>query len=127
MTEQRGILWGVVLTPLKVERFFPCGQPHHITLKYDVERDRYADWLGSEFMAAIQKECWNHEVQALRVQVPKTISCKENPHITVSWADGAAPVASNWMLAGEHNERAIAHPLIVCRIEFQAFKGACKP
>ena len=114
----KGILWGVLITPINVERRYPCGEPHHITLQYGVEKSRWAKFLGKEFEAHAILEAWNSRIQAVVIQLPDFIPCSNtNPHISVSWEQGIKPVESNAMLAGKHDCKKISKKLKF-KIEF---------
>lgn len=99
----KGIVWAVVQKPIEVKKFFPNGEPHHITLQYGVERDNCFLVGSAEFDAIATAICWNEKIQAILVRLPWWVPCcNEHPHISVSWCDGVAPVASNEMLKGPH-------------------------
>jgi hypothetical protein len=136
----RGILWAVLVQPeqLEIDRRYPCGDPHHITLKYDVELGRIEalNCLGTEFDAIVWAEAANNRIQALQVKVPGFIP-SENPfpHITVSYIEGVEPCESNQMLADYASNPALKamaeargqirffdkSRIVKCRIEFQEF------
>jgi hypothetical protein len=91
----RGILWAVLRSPLAVLPIFDQGQPHHITLFYDVDKTQYKHLISTEFEATAIANLWNNDIQALSMLMPDNIPHKTNPHITVSYRDGIAPAASN--------------------------------
>lgn len=95
----KGILWAVLLSPLSVEKKYVVGEPHHITLQFGVERDKWEEYIGRQIDAYIEYEAWDDDIQALKVRIPSDIPCQNaNPHISVSWRDGISPVRSNDML-----------------------------
>lgn len=115
----QGILWAVITKPVTINRRFPVGEPHHITLRFGVEREDVQQYEGREFVAYIIEECWNEKIQALKVILPTSIPHDSDriPHITVSRADGVEPVESNLMLDQCHQSQKF-ELFIPCRIEF---------
>ncbi|MFM6255321.1 MAG: hypothetical protein ACKPEQ_40365 [Dolichospermum sp.] len=104
----KGILWAVLLSPLDIPKRYPNGSPHHITLKYGVEREDYFHWEGWKFSTKTRFEAWNGNIQAVVVDHPDIGDIKvKNPHITVSWCDGIKPVESNAMLQAKFDSRII--------------------
>jgi hypothetical protein len=91
----KGILWAVLRSPLEVLPIFEKGQPHHITLFYDVDKTQYQHLINTEFEATAIANLWNKDIQAIAMLMPDNIPHKSNPHITVSYRDGIAPSASN--------------------------------
>ena len=120
MTTQ-GILWAVLQNPGPLAAITPryeMVQCHHITLQYGVEREPWQLWIGQEFAAIATAECWNEQVQALRVLLPATIPCINlHPHLTVSHRVDVEPKTANHMLVTQHTVRSIWLVLPV-RIEF---------
>jgi hypothetical protein len=99
----KGILWGVVQEPVNVAPRYPVGQPHHITLRYGVDRDDWNHLEGLEIEAIALYEAWNNRIQAIAVKLPAYIPCQNRyPHISVSWKTGVAPVESNLMLSTKY-------------------------
>ncbi len=69
----QGILWAIVqnLDLLsKVPPRFEMVQCHHITLQYGAELEAWSYLVGYEFEAIATSECWNNQIQALRVTLP---------------------------------------------------------
>lgn len=65
----RGICWARLLEPIE-GKLYEKGNPHHITLFYDVEFEEYEHLIGIEFEAHIIAECYNSAIQALLVELP---------------------------------------------------------
>ncbi|MGG6262836.1 hypothetical protein ACQ4M3_20705 [Leptolyngbya sp. AN03gr2] len=117
----KGILWGVLMQPVSIRHRFSEGHPHHIILPYNVSRETHLLLEGMKFSAIAWAECWNSQIQAVRVTLPDTVPCnKLHPHITISYQRGISPSFSNQMLASEHHTNIWEIPLkITCQIEFQ--------
>jgi hypothetical protein len=97
----KGILWAELRSPLAIGCVHPNGKPHHVTLKYDIEAENCPPWLGFSFMGVAVEHVWNDKAQALLIELPgwvEELCSNQCPHLTVSWADGFAPAASNVML-----------------------------
>lgn len=103
----KGILWAVLQEPIAVPPLYPCGSPHHITLFYDVAETDWQHLIGKEFEATAIANIYNKDIQAIAVLMPDDIPHKANPHITVSYREGIAPVASNELLVND-SDRVIA-------------------
>ncbi|MBD1864169.1 MULTISPECIES: hypothetical protein [Trichocoleus] len=115
----KGNLQAVLQTPLLVQPLYSNGKPHHVTLQYKVERKAWKHLEGREFEVVTTHLCWNDRIEAIAVQLPEWVPCcNKHPHITVSWIDGAAPVESNRMLAGQHNALEF-NTRVSVRIEFK--------
>jgi len=109
ISSTKGILWAVLQAPLGVKPLYSNGSPHHITLQYGVRREGWAQWIGTRFTARAVAVCHNDRVQAVAFTMPSNVPCQnDNPHVTVSWVQGAAPVESNAMLAGTHHRQPLA-------------------
>ena len=121
----KGILWAVLLSPLDIPKRYPNGEPHHITLKYGVEREDWKHWEGWRFSTKTRFEAWNGNIQAVAMNHPnlgEDIDSEiKNPHITISWCDGIKPVESNAMLEGKFDSRIIIKSLDF-QIEFKEWK-----
>ncbi|MFM6872498.1 MAG: hypothetical protein ACKPKQ_21320 [Dolichospermum sp.] len=116
----KGILWAVLLSHLDIPKRYPNGSPHHITLKYGVERKDWEHWEGWKFSTKTSFEDWKVNIQAVSINHPylgEDIKIK-SPHITVSWCDGIKPVESNAMLENSFDSRIIITSLDFC-IEFK--------
>jgi hypothetical protein len=104
----KGILWGVIQSPLTITKRYPYGTPHHVTLQFGVEREDWIDWEGKVFLASTLYEAWNGKIQAVALKLPKDIPCQiQTPHISISWCDGIKPYESNTMLASEFDSQII--------------------
>ncbi|ATW59393.1 hypothetical protein Cl131_gp125 [Aphanizomenon phage vB_AphaS-CL131] len=104
----KGILWGVIQSPLTIPKRYPYGTPHHITLQFGVEREDWKHLEGVEFQASTLYEAWNSKIQAMTVRIPPSIPCQiKTPHISISWRDGVKPYESNLMLASEFDSQII--------------------
>ena len=107
----KGILWAVLLQDPPVSRLYSEGSPHHITLQYDVEKADWERYIGRLITVQCTALCSNERIQALKVKLPwLSVPCaNRNPHITVSWIEGASPVESNQMLV---------NPTVIERVNF---------
>lgn len=114
----RGILWGVIQSPLIISPLYPVGSPHHTTLQFGVGRQDWKEWENLEFQATTLYEAWNGKIQAVAIQLPDHIPCANKyPHISVSWQSGVSPVKSNLMLASKFDYRLIVQS-VKMKIEF---------
>ena len=122
----RGIFW--LSLP---QQGSPVGLIHsnparhfHVTLQFGVDlTPAIQDMLGEEVEVVAVADCSNDRVQALRVILPDEVAqlcSNEHPHMTISTVDGAKPVESNDMLAGEHSCTEVNIPLTL-RFEFFQF------
>lgn len=115
-----GILQAVIIDPmsLPITPLYQEGTPHHVTLSYGGDRASVSHLIGLPVTVGAIEHCHNEEIQAIRVVLPSWLHCQNpNPHITVSWVPGSAPVRSNAMLAGEHESEAVSYP-VHCIIEW---------
>lgn len=114
----RGILWGVIQTPLIISPLYPVGSPHHTTLQFGVVRQDWKEWENLEFQATTLYEAWNGKIQAVAIQLPDHIPCRQNnPHISVSWCKGIKPYESNLMLSSKFDYRLFKQS-VKLKIEF---------
>jgi hypothetical protein len=114
----KGILWGVIQTPLVITPRYPTGSPHHCTLQFGVEYQNWKQWEGVEFQATTLYEAWDGNIQAVAIQLPDYIPCQnKHPHISVSWCKGISPVRSNTMLASKFEYKLLRQP-VTLKIEF---------
>lgn len=97
----KGILWAVLQEPIAVLPIFDHGCPHHITLFFNVDKAQYQHLIGTELEATAIANIWNKDIQAIAVLMPEGIPHKPNPHISVSWREGIAPMASNELLVND--------------------------
>lgn len=119
-----GILWLTPLSSLAVSARYTNTQQQHVTLAYGCDRANYEHLIGLPVSISLLSECWNDEVQAISVVLPAWVPCKNlQPHITVSWADGSAPVKANLMLEGDHQKSAVSSEMLECMIEFIEWKS----
>jgi len=117
----KGILWAVLQEPIAVPPTYRCGSPHHITLFYGVEKEKYQHLIDTEFNTFSIANCWNNDIQALLCDIPSRIPHKANPHITVSYREGIKPSASNAILIGDHHSDPLVMSLKL-KIEFFEFE-----
>lgn len=118
----KGILWAVLTQPIQVTRRFSVGEPHHITLAFGASLDDWQHLVGRQFQATAIAEAWNEKIQAIQVALPNWVHCQNaHPHISVSWAEGVTPVASNAMLESVHQFRPMSL-VLDCRIEFYPWR-----
>jgi len=117
----QGILWAIIQNIDSVSKVLPrfeVVQCHHITLQYGVELKAWSYLVGYEFEAIATEECWNDQIQALRVPLPPTIPCiNSHPHITISHRADVEPQQANDMLASSHQSTPI-QLIVPVRIEF---------
>ena len=113
----KGILWGVIQSPLIITPRYSQGQPHHTTLQFGVDRQDWKEWEGLEFEATALYEAWNSKIQAVAVKLPDIPCQNRHPHISVSWQSGVSPVESNLMLASKFNYQ-LTGQIIKLKIEF---------
>jgi hypothetical protein len=118
MTNGIGILWGVIQSPLIISPLYPVGSPHHTTLQFGVVRQDWKEWENLEFQATTLYEAWNGNIQAVAIQLPDHIPCRQNnPHISVSWCKGIKPYESNLMLSSKFDYRLFKQS-VKMKIEF---------
>ncbi len=101
----------------------------HVTLAYGVEAAEYErahpgtlGWTGTIRVSGCAAD---DRVQAAVVDLTGTplVSSNAHPHITISAADGVAPVESNRLLAAEHTMERLEPPLdIAVRVVFLPFR-----
>jgi hypothetical protein len=114
----KGILWGVIQSPLIIPSRYSQGQPHHVTLQFGVDCDDWKQWEGLELQTTALYEAWNGNIQAVAVKLPDYIPCANKyPHISVSWRSKVSPVESNLMLASKFNYQLLSQS-IKLKIEF---------
>lgn len=116
----KGILWGVIQSPISTRSRYSCGKPHHITLQYGVSREDWQHLEGVEFDAISLLEGWDGQIQAIRTHLPEEIAgiCQNKyPHISVSWQKGISPVRSNLMFASSYRYE-LMNEVIKLKIEF---------
>lgn len=120
----KGILWGVVQSPISITPRYSLGKPHHITLQHGVNREDWQHLEGIEFEAIAKLEAWDGQIQAIRTHLPEDISdiCQNKyPHISVSWQKGVSPVCSNLMFATSYTYE-LMDEVVKLKIEFLEFK-----
>jgi hypothetical protein len=106
----------------------------HVTLQFGVElTPEIESFLGQQVEVQVVANCFNSKIQALKVELPSSASvdnlsevdlramCRNaQPHLTLSMAEGAKPVESNDMFAGEHDCTPVSFPLML-QFDFFAF------
>jgi hypothetical protein len=102
----KGILWlGLVNQVSPVTPNYDPVKHFHVTLQYNVESSQFKNLIGKRYTIRVLEDCWNHEIQALRVELPSEIAdlCNNaNPHMTISHRPGIAPKMSNDMLQSDN-------------------------
>lgn len=97
-----GILWLVPTAPIDIAPRFKNTKSPAVTLLYGVEQSDWISLIGLRASTIIWAECWNHEIQVLRVMLQNWLPRHTaNPYVAISWADHSAPVRSNVMLNGQ--------------------------
>lgn len=125
--DPKGILW-ISLDDQRppVNPRFPTRASHfHVTLKFNCRKGDFKELHGKCVKISVDSECYDDRVQALSVSLPEDIVpfCdNENPHITISMADGVNPVDSNRMLSSDHLFKQV-NLTFSGVIEFKHFKG----
>jgi hypothetical protein len=61
----KGILWGVIQSPLIIPSRYSQSQPHHVTLQFRVDCDDWKQWEGLELQTTALYEAWNGNIQAV--------------------------------------------------------------
>lgn len=87
-----GLLWAVPIAPLAIEHRYKNTQTPHVTLAYGAEKEAYQHLIGAKITAIAISQRWNAEIEAIEVALPKLSLVVPNPHVTLSWVDGSAPV-----------------------------------
>lgn len=101
----KGILWAVPTRQLSCpdpqHPIHPEGSSlHHVTLQFGVERFDWEWLIGCEIDCKILGRAWDERADALVVRLPHNIPCQNrHPHLTISWAEGAAPRDFNQILS----------------------------
>jgi len=104
----------VIVQPLYPNR----ADVPHVTLAYGCDRGTYEKVIGLPVTLGITAHAWNGEVQALRCVLPTWLHCQVGePHLTLSWVNGSAPVKASLMLENEHQEEEM-QLAVHCMIEF---------
>jgi len=77
--------------PLVIQKRFEHGEPHHVTLQYDVEKSAVEHLIGKRFIARLTKLRQDDRAQAFRVVLPADIAPLWKgdtiPHLTVSYKE----------------------------------------
>lgn len=114
----KGILWGVLDAASHAQLShavpprFQTVYCHHTTLFYNVELADHANLLNRQFMAIATYQCWDADVQAVRLTLPPGIPCGiQYPHVTISTAPDIPPARANRMLLGLHRSQPVNLPL----------------
>ena len=120
----KGILWLTIpdqTSPIK--RIYSPAQHLHITLKFNVSLDSVKRYLNKDVTVELLENCWNKEIQAIKVKLPsnwESLCNNKIPHITISHKNGVKPFKSNEMLESEH-ESAKLNQKIKLKSEFYMF------
>jgi hypothetical protein len=123
---QKGIFWLTLpdQNPPVPSKFNNVARHFHVTLQFGVELTlEIREMLGKTVEATAVANCYNNQIQALRVSLPeevRQICNNENPHMTISMADGVKPVESNNMLKGDCTEIPLSIPINL-RFDFFLF------
>lgn len=129
----KGILWLTIPSQsLPVDAIYKPAKHLHVTLQFDTEFDRWKKLIGKTVNVELIANCWNDEIQAIRVKLPsyyKRICQNKEPHITVSHLENVAPFKSNEMLNSDHEETLINQRIqaVVEFFEFKQKKSEDKP
>jgi hypothetical protein len=72
---------------------------HHVTLEYGVIVQKHQSLIGTKFSAKLHGYAYGPKADCLLVELPPEIPyCGVQPHITLSWPAGSAPVQARRML-----------------------------
>lgn len=118
----KGILWLSLLdqkSPIK--QLYGSPKHFHVTIQFDVTIQSVAKHLGKDVTVELIENCWNDEIQAVKVKLPSQWSslCKnKNPHMTLSHKSGVAPKLSNTMLEGSHESEVLKNKTLRLRSRF---------
>jgi len=109
LEDKTGMFVSAVLTPESRSRLLAMVPPyhpnvyaHHVTLAHNPEPEvleRYRSLEGQRIRVPVTAVCTDDKGQAVLVGAD---SENEYPHITISCAEGVAPVYSNELLAAQH-------------------------
>lgn len=120
----KGILWLTIPDQVSpVKKLYSPAKHLHVTLKFDVTLDSVKRFLDKEVTVELIENCWNDEIQAVKVKLPSTYEslCKnKHPHITISHKAGVKPFKSNKMLESDHKSDKLKER-IKMRTEFYMF------
>ena len=120
----KGILWLTIpdqVSPIK--RLYSPAQHLHVTLKFNVTLDSIKRYLDEEVTVELLENCWNKDIQAIKVKLPSSWASVCNnkiPHMTISHKNGVKPFKSNEMLEGLHESEKINKKLKL-KSEFYMF------
>ncbi|MEK7605548.1 MAG: hypothetical protein AAB478_03420 [Patescibacteria group bacterium] len=114
----KGILWIVLIEESKqklletVPAKYPVLFANHITLFYDVELT--GEWKGlveKRIELSLKTHCYDHQIQAVTVDIGDLPCQNLFPHITISAQEGIKPFISNAMLQGVHSSQYVKESL----------------
>lgn len=120
----KGILWLTIpdqTSPIK--RKYNPAQHLHVTLKFNVTLESVKMYLGETVRVELLENCWNNEIQAVKIKLPGRFQSASNnkiPHITISHKPGIKPFKSNQMFEGEHESENLKQSLNL-KSEFYMF------
>ena len=120
----QGILWITVNRNDLPAGRYTDAKHHHVTLKFNVDRDDVANLIGKKVTLYCSDVCWDDNIEAIPVIMLSEwagICQNQHPHITLSHREGIKPVQSNTMLAGDH-EKNVLGIVIEGVTEFFEFK-----
>lgn len=88
----------------------------HVTLVYMPTDEQLSLFsLGADLLVMVESIAFDGKGQAVLIKTPRDILCKnENPHITISCAEGVKPVYSNELL--KKGSLKLAHPLFLSAV-----------
>lgn len=122
---KKGILWLTLpnqITPVK--QIYSPANHLHVTIKFDVPLESVAKYLGKNLSVELVENCWNFEIQAVKVRLPSywsTLCTNKQPHITISHRPGVKPFKSNEMLNGFHESEVLRNKTLTLRSRFLMF------
>jgi hypothetical protein len=120
----KGILWLTIpdqSSPVKPR--YNQAQHLHVTLKFNVTLESVKKYLDAEVRVKLVEDCWNDEIQAIKVELPgkyNTLCNNKHPHITISHKRGIKPFKSNEMLDETYQSEKI-NKFLKLRVEFYPF------
>lgn len=102
----KGILWLTLENQVSpVKKLYNPAKHLHVTIKFDVTIDSVKQYLGKNVYVELTENCWNKEIQAVRVKLPSSWASmcnNKDPHMTISHKSDVKPFKSNAMLEGAY-------------------------
>lgn len=121
----KGILWLTLLNQKSpIKQLYGQPKHFHVTIQFDVTLQSVARYLGKDVTVELLENCWNNDIQAIRVKLPSPWNslCKnKDPHMTISHKSGVAPKESNVMLEGKHQSEVLKNKILKLRARFFLF------